>query len=129
MTTATTQLESKPKRIVTVFQPHRFTRTQLCWKEFLTCFEGSDELILLPIYSAGETAIAGVTSEALVHEIHGHKSQSRGIHATAVNSLEAAAEAVLARIQPGDWVLTLGAGSVTRLAGMLAERLRSRSGH
>jgi UDP-N-acetylmuramate--alanine ligase len=117
-----TALESKPKRIVTVFQPHRFTRTQLCWNEFLSCFEGTDELVLLPIYPAGEPAIPGVTSEALAREIQ----ESKSIKISTVGSLDEAAHLVQKLIQPGDWVLTLGAGSVTRLAGMLADHLEKK---
>ena len=53
------------ERIVTVFQPHRYSRTQLCWNEFLSCFNETNVLLLLPIYAASEEPIEGVTSSAL----------------------------------------------------------------
>ena len=71
-------------RIITVFQPHRYTRTQLCWNELLTCFNDADLLLMLPIYSAGEEMIHGVSSARLVEEIR-HKSKLNVIE---VNSLE-----------------------------------------
>jgi len=108
-------------RIVTVFQPHRYTRTQLCWNEFLNCFQDTDVLLMLPIYSAGEDPIAGVTSQALVHEI---RSKS-GLQAIEVHSLEDAEEWVKNNNTQGDLILTLGAGSITRLAGKLSDLFQS----
>jgi len=106
-------------RIVTVFQPHRFTRTQLCWNEFLSCFQDTDVLLMLPIYSAGEDAIEGITSSRLIEEIRLHA----GLAVVEVNSLEEAAAWVKKNKTPGDLILTLGAGSITKLAGKLAEIL------
>jgi UDP-N-acetylmuramate--alanine ligase len=106
-------------RIVTVFQPHRYTRTQLCWNDFLTCFKDTDVLLMLPIYSAGEEAIHGVNSSVLVEEIK-NKSQLNVIE---MNSLEDAEAWVKKNSTQGDLILTLGAGSITKLAGKLAEIL------
>src|SRR4029077_15778629 len=58
------------RRIVAVFQPHRFTRPQALRKRFLRRYPGVSELVLLPIYPAGETPIPGVSSESLVEGIH-----------------------------------------------------------
>jgi UDP-N-acetylmuramate--alanine ligase len=117
-----TARSTRPTRVVTVFQPHRFSRTQLCWKEFLTCFDLTDELLLLPIYAAGEDPIAGISAAELVRQLQ-VRSPERAAWIREVESLEAAAEWVQSHVQPGDLILTLGAGSVTKLAGMLAERL------
>ena len=108
-------------RIVTIFQPHRFTRTQLCWEEFLTCFQDTDVLLMLPIYSAGENEIEGVTSTRLIKEIQ----QKNGLTVIEVKSLEDAAAWVSYNVQNGDLLLTLGAGSITKLAGNLALLLKS----
>ena len=105
------------QRIVTVFQPHRYTRTQNSWDEFLTCFQYTDILVLIPIYSAGEEPIAGVSSEALA------KALSKNLKVVTTASLAEAETWVLENHQDGDMVLTLGAGSITKLAGTLAEKL------
>jgi UDP-N-acetylmuramate--alanine ligase len=118
-----TARDSRPRRVVTIFQPHRYTRTQLCWAEFLSCFEETDVLLMLPIYSAGEEPIEGVSSEILLQEIrkrYPHQAENR----VGVASLEAAQDWVMNHRMDGDFILTLGAGSVTKLAGMLAEALQ-----
>lgn len=107
-------------RIVTVFQPHRYTRTQLCWNDFLTCFKDTDVLLMLPIYSAGEEAINGVSSARLVKEIQ----EKSGLKVVELQSLEAAEAWVKNNNKAGDLILTLGAGSITKLASKLADGLR-----
>ncbi len=108
-------------RIVTVFQPHRYTRTQLCWEEFLTCFHETDVLLMLPIYAASEEPIEGVSTSALIRAIRA--SLGFGIEIHEVETLEAAEEWVLRNRQADDLILTLGAGSITRLAERLAHGL------
>jgi UDP-N-acetylmuramate--alanine ligase len=63
------------RRILVVFQPHRYTRTQALFEEFTTSFYQADQLILLPIYAAGEDPLAGVNSEGLLEAIKakGHR--------------------------------------------------------
>ncbi len=107
-------------RIVTVFQPHRYSRTQLCWNDFLQCFNETDVLLMLPIYSAGEEPIEGISSSVLVREI---RSKS-GLQVFEVNSLEEAEEWVKRNSARGDLILTLGAGSITKLAGKLSEHFQ-----
>jgi UDP-N-acetylmuramate--alanine ligase len=111
-------------RIVTVFQPHRYTRTRLCWNEFLTCFQDTDELVLLPIYAASEDPIEGVDSHALAAAIE--KSLGPSVKVHLAESLEDAAQKVMDGVQDEDLILTLGAGSITklseRLSGLLNER-------
>ena len=96
------------KRLVVVFQPHRYTRTRALFDEFTRCFYQSDLLIVLPIYSAGEPRIEGVNSQALCEGIreHGHKQVicSQGMPEVLDTLQEMTA--------PGDLVLTLGAGDV-----------------
>jgi len=106
------------KRIITLFQPHRYTRTKLCWNEFLNCFQDTDELILLPVYSAGEEAIPGVHSKALAQAIEAETGKK--VHY--FESFEVAEDYVFHHLKPCDLILTLGAGSVTKLAANLAER-------
>jgi len=118
-----TARQTDSDRIVTVFQPHRYSRTRLCWKEFLNCFAETDELILLPIYAASEEPIEGVTSEALALAIQaslGSKTRVRS-----VQSLDEAASLVSKEARPRDLILTLGAGSITRLPDALIPHLEA----
>ncbi len=110
-------------RIVTVFQPHRYTRTQLCWNEFLTCFQDTDELIVLPIYAASEDPIEGVNSRALAAAIQNRLGPSVKVHLA--ESLEEASQKVMAGVRNDDLILTLGAGSITQLSEKLAGLLNA----
>ena len=112
------------RRVVTVFQPHRYTRTRDLRQEFLTAFNQADVLIVLDIYPAGEAPIPGVTAEDLADGIrtHGHRN------VTYLGSDRARAVAHLAEItRPGDLVLTLGAGDVGQLGPELLARIEADS--
>src|SRR5213596_424797 len=107
-------------RVVTVFQPHRFTRTLHLREEFLTAFNLADVLIVMDIYAAGEAAIPGVTAEDLADGIraHGHRDVTYlGSDRTRV------VEHLCETTRPGDLVLTLGAGDVGLLGPELLKRL------
>jgi len=111
-----------PRRLVVVFQPHRYTRTQHLLAEFGRSFFDADVLFLADIYAASEDPIAGVTSEALAQTIreHGHKS------VTYISDKEQLTDAVASIIQSGDLVLTLGAGDVTAWNDDLVAKWRRR---
>src|SRR5216117_4360717 len=109
-------------RIVTVFQPHRYTRTLHLRQEFLTAFNQADVLIVMDIYAAGEPPIPGVTAEDLAEGIraHGHRD------VTYFGSDRARLVEHLCEItRPGDLVLTLGAGDVGSLGPELLKRLEA----
>jgi UDP-N-acetylmuramate--alanine ligase len=112
------------ERLVVLFQPHRYTRTQHCWNEFLTCFAGVDELHMVDIYPASEEPIQGVTGESLAAAIHKHGHVEVEFHSEMKNAVEA----VLDGLKPGDGLLTIGAGSVARAAEEIAERLPAAMG-
>ncbi len=99
------------RRIVAVFQPHRFTRTQALRDRFATCFTGVSELVLLPIYPAGEKPIPGVTSENLVESIKANGTASVRM----ASDFEEAAKIVREILRPGDLLVTIGAGDVYRV--------------
>ncbi len=109
------------RRVHVIFQPHRFTRTRDLMDEFASAFADADTLCLLDIYPASEKPIEGITAEALVGRIAG--AGKRGV-AYAPSFLDAVA-VVAALAQPGDMVLTLGAGSVSQLGAMILEKLES----
>jgi len=112
------------QRLVVLFQPHRYTRTQHLWDDFLACFGHADVLVVTDIYAASEAPIAGITSAALVAAIEraGHRD------VTHCATPEQAVEWVLPRLQPGDVVVTLGAGNIWRAGEQLAARLAAAVG-
>jgi UDP-N-acetylmuramate--alanine ligase len=99
-------------RLVVVFQPHRYSRTQMCWNEYLTAFRDADDLILLEVYAASEEPIVGVSGEGLLTEIQ-HPSKEF------CPSMADLPSALAERLEDGDFVVCLGAGSV----GGLPEKL------
>ncbi|HEY5658215.1 MAG TPA: UDP-N-acetylmuramate--L-alanine ligase [Myxococcota bacterium] len=107
-------------RLVVAFQPHRYTRTRDLWEDFTRAFNDADVVILTEIYAAGEHKIPGVEAAELADALraHGH----REVH------FVADLDDVLARLvelaQPGDLVVTLGAGSISSLGARLLEHLR-----
>ena len=110
-------------KVHVIFQPHRYTRTKLLLDEFSTAFRDADSVIVLDIYPASETPIPGITGELLAGRI-----------ATAAKSpavyVPSFADAVLlatSSAQPGDMILTLGAGSVSQLGPLLLEKRQSRT--
>ena len=111
------------RRVHVIFQPHRFTRTRDLMDEFATAFADADTLCLLDIYPASEKPIEGITAEALARRIAGAGNGSV-VHASSFSDAVAAVAAVA---QPGDMVLTLGAGSISQLGAMMLEKLESNS--
>ncbi len=110
------------KRIVAVFQPHRYSRTQALFQEFLTAFYQADVLIVTDVYAAGETPIDGATAEALAAGItsHGHKD------VTYLATLEEVSAHAASILGAGDMLITLGAGSVNQVCGQVAELLKAK---
>jgi UDP-N-acetylmuramate--alanine ligase len=110
------------RRVVTVFQPHRYTRTKHLFDEFLTAFNQADVLIVMDVYGAGEAPIAGVSAAALADGIraHGHRN---------VTYLGGDREHIVDHVcevtRPGDIVLTLGAGDVSQLGPEILRRLET----
>jgi UDP-N-acetylmuramate--alanine ligase len=108
------------KRPVTViFQPHRYTRTRDLFDEFLTAFEGADRLVLTEIYPAGEEPLPGIDGEALYQAVKrkGH------LDVEFIRDKEEIVERLAPRLEPGDVVLTLGAGDVYKVGEKLVEAL------
>ena len=110
------------RRIHVIFQPHRYTRTQALMDEFAFAFEGADTLFVLDIYAASEQPIPGITGESLAQ----HIKHVGGQDAHYLPSFAEAVEAIAALAEPGDMILTLGAGSVSQLGHMILERLQMR---
>jgi UDP-N-acetylmuramate--alanine ligase len=122
-TLAAAKIGSAGRRIVVLFQPHRYSRTKDQMDEFARSFNNADLLFVTDIYAASEDPIEGVTAEALTDAIkrYGHKS------AEYIGPLEGAAEKLCDQLQPGDMFITLGAGTVYRSGEQLLGLLRGRS--
>jgi len=113
------------RRVITVFQPHRYTRTLYLRQEFLTAFYQTDVLIVMDIYPAGEQPIPGVHARDLADGIasHGHREV-----VYLDNDRQRILEYLCEITRRGDLVLTLGAGDVGTLGGELVARLGAREG-
>lgn len=111
-------------RVIAVAQPHRYTRLNDLMDDFQSCFNDADMVFVTPVYAAGEDPIEGVDSEALVAGIksRGHRS------ARATGSHSDLAATLAQELVPGDIVVCLGAGDITKWAATLAPAIESQGG-
>jgi len=107
------------RRLVTLFQPHRFTRTRDLFQEFTQAFADADRLYLTEIYPAGEDPIVGISSRVLYEAMDPQKAV---YHADKSSLLSL----VLDQHQPDDVIVTLGAGDITKLGHELARVLKKK---
>src|SRR5262249_53906468 len=107
-------------RVHVLFQPHRYTRTMHLMDEFARAFHSADRVVLLDIYAASERPIEGVTSEALAARMRefGHRD------VVYAGSNEAGVKEVARGVEPGDLIVTLGAGSVSQLGDSILRNLK-----
>jgi len=108
-----------PGRIVSIFQPHRYTRTRDCMTEFAAAFDDSDLVIVSEIYPAGDAPIPGISGEVLAERIdeQGHPD------VRFISSLKAVCDELPKHLKPGDLVLTLGAGDIANLGEQLLQKI------
>ncbi len=104
--------ESTKDKVIAVVQPHRYTRLAALFDQFCTCFNDADAVIVANVYPAGEAPMEGVDRDALVQGLrtHGHR------HVVALDGPEKLAPLVAGMAQSGDYVVCLGAGSITQWA-------------
>ena len=107
------------RRLVVVFQPHRYTRTRDSYDQFVVSFNHADVLIITPIYGAGEEPIPGVDSSSIYRGIRGHGHRA----VTLCSSEEDVISLLLTEVRPGDVVLTLGAGDIHLVGTELLKRM------
>jgi UDP-N-acetylmuramate--alanine ligase len=110
------------RRLLVLFQPHRYTRTRHLWEDFRRSFNEADILVMTDIYAAGEESMPDITGEKLAEAIRGagHKN------VVFTSTMQAAIEYLLREARPHDAVLTIGAGSVGRALDQLAMLLSSK---
>jgi UDP-N-acetylmuramate--alanine ligase len=111
-------------RVLVIFQPHRYTRTAALAEEFGGAFVDADRVWVLDVYAAGEAPIAGVGASTIVERAHAQGAR----HVAHAPDPHAAAAAAAAEARPGDVVITLGAGDVSRLADEVLARLKEGRG-
>lgn len=117
-TLATARRAFAGRRLVVAFQPHRFTRTQAHFGEFCKVFENVDKLLLTEIYAASEKPIPGVSGLSLAQGMR----QVSKTDVTFYQSLDELVDALPSVLQSGDVLLTLGAGSITKVGPMFLEK-------
>jgi UDP-N-acetylmuramate--alanine ligase len=110
----------RPRRIMAIFQPHRFTRTKFLMDDFAHCFNGCERVYVLDIYPASEPPIPGINSQRLVERMH-ELGLDRARYAPSEREVM---REVLEDVRPGDLLLTIGAGSVWKVGEALGEALR-----
>jgi UDP-N-acetylmuramate--alanine ligase len=106
-------------RIIVVFQPHRYTRTQKLFNEFLTAFPDADYLIVTDIYAASEKPIEGVSAASLCEGIRAHGHQG----VIYLSGFDDMTDHLLAIAKPSDVIITQGAGSVWKVGEEFLKRV------
>jgi hypothetical protein len=111
--------ESTKGQVIAVVQPHRFTRLAALFEQFCTCFNDADAVIVAHVYPAGEAPIPGIDRDALVAGLrtHGHRQ------VIALDGPDKLAPLIAGMAKPGDYVVCLGAGSITQWAYALPGEL------
>lgn len=112
---------SSGRRVVVLFQPHRYSRTMHLLEDFARSFYSADVVLVTDIYAASEDPIPGVTGERLAESIeqHGHKRVEY------TGALDRTIDRAISVMQPGDLVLTLGAGSISQVGDEILKRLEA----
>ncbi len=111
-------------RIISIFQPHRYSRTLHSKDGFRSAFKDSDLTFITDVYAAGEEPIRGVSGKFLAKEIlKSARSNQKVFH---VENIEKAKKLVIRESQPGDLILCLGAGSITQLADQMVDNLQEK---
>lgn len=106
--------ELRHRRLIVVFQPHRYSRLHALMSDFARSFDGADRVFILDVYSAGEENLSGVQAADLAHQIR---------HATYVGDFVKAREALDEIVGPDDLVLLMGAGDIKKLGDDLAHKV------
>ncbi len=119
--TETTTFPVKPKRIVAIFQPHRYSRTQALLSEFAQVFGEADTVVISDIYGAGETPPANLDGKHVADAIALHHAQ---VHYCP--SLDGITQWLCDHLQPGDLALFLGAGNINQVIPLVLQQLQSR---
>ena len=121
LSSARQAVEASGGRVIAVVQPHRYTRLSSLFNDFCTCVDNADTVIVADVYAAGEEPIEGANKDALADGMraHGHK------HVVALPSEKELAATIADIAQPNDFVICLGAGSISKWAATLPKELEA----
>ncbi|MDY6793672.1 MAG: UDP-N-acetylmuramate--L-alanine ligase [Actinomycetota bacterium] len=122
-TTLSTAAMEKAERIVCMFQPHRYSRTEALWREFGQALQAADLVILTDVYAAGEDPLPGVNGKLITNAILEVDPSKQVVYIPKRSLL---GETAARFIRPGDLVLTMGAGDISQCAGEITAILRER---
>lgn len=112
---------SDSKRLIAVYQPHRYSRTQELYSEFGKCFSEADKLIVTGIYPSGEQPREGITGKLVADQV---RTDAPDLDLTYIETLEEVRSTLVNELAEGDLCLTLGAGDLTKMADWVLEDLR-----
>lgn len=112
--------QTAPVRLICVFQPHRYSRTQLLREEFGACFAAADLLLLTDVYAAGEEPIPGISGETLMEEV----ARRTGQDAVYLPERDDLLRYLAQHVRTGDLVITMGAGNILEVGEELVDRLK-----
>lgn len=113
-------LRNLGRRIVVIFQPHRYSRTKLLWDEFGRSFGHADEIFLTAIYPAGEEPIEGISTELILQAVQKHGNREAAL----IDRFEDIADSVVKVLKGGDVVITLGAGDIYKIGPAILDRIK-----
>jgi UDP-N-acetylmuramate--alanine ligase len=113
-------LKNLERRIVVIFQPHRYSRTKLLWDEFGRSFGHADEIFLTDIYPAGEEPIDGISSGLIRQAVQKHGNRD----AVLIDRFEDISDSVVNVLKDGDVVITLGAGDIYKVGPAILDRIK-----
>ena len=113
-------------KVIAVIQPHRYTRLKSLFDEFSTCFDDADAVLVLPIYSAGEAPIEGITHEALAEAL---KTKGHYENVYTLKGIDDLTTTLKQIAEPGDFAICMGAGNITSMAYELPQRLKDLKPH
>ncbi|MCD5397416.1 UDP-N-acetylmuramate--L-alanine ligase, partial [candidate division NPL-UPA2 bacterium] len=114
----------KRERIITIFQPHRYSRVRFLKEELASAFQETDVLVLTEIYAAGEKPLAGVSGQALFEAVR-RRGQKEVLF---IPDKSRIADYLMPILRPGDMVITMGAGDIGTVAEEIIERLKAENG-
>lgn len=109
--------------MIAIFQPHRYSRMQYLFDDFMLCFADADILYITDIYAAGENPIEGITGQSLVDKITKNKHHDK---ANFLAELDDAVGVIIDNAASGDMIIMMGAGNISSFANELDGRLSSR---
>lgn len=120
LSTAKSIAQAKKGRVIAIFQPHRYTRLESLFNDFINCFKDADYVYILDVFAAGENEIKGINSAVLAAEINKIRNNSNALY---IDSHEDIVNVIISTAQENDLFIFMGAGNITKLANDMPYKL------